>query len=85
VLNERADEEMEVSDTEEDYMGNLKKKSRIDSSEDRANLAVIKVRVLSFACTWCDHDQKLNMSCVVICLLGNLQHILLYCIRLFVS
>jgi hypothetical protein len=36
---------MEVSDTEEDYMGNLKKKSRTDSSEDRANLAVIKVRV----------------------------------------
>lgn len=49
MLNERADEEMEVSDTEEDYMGSLKKKSRIDSSEDRANLAVIKVRV-SYTC-----------------------------------
>jgi hypothetical protein len=49
VLNERADEEMEVSDTEEDYMGSLKKKSRIDSSEDRVNLAVIKVSV-SYAC-----------------------------------
>jgi hypothetical protein len=43
VLNERADEEMEVSDTEEDYMSNPKKKSRIDSSEDKANLAVMKV------------------------------------------
>jgi len=30
-------------------MGSLKKKSRIDSSEDRANLAVIKVRV-SYTC-----------------------------------
>jgi len=50
VLNERADEEMEVSDTEEDYMGSLKKKSRIDSSEDRANLAVIKVRVSYTSC-----------------------------------
>jgi hypothetical protein len=46
VLNERADEEMEVSDNEEDYMGNPKKKSRIDSSEDKANLAVIKVNNL---------------------------------------
>ena len=44
VLNERADEEMEVSDTEEDYMGNLKKKSRIDS-EDKASLAAIKVNI----------------------------------------
>jgi hypothetical protein len=43
VLNERADEEMEVSDNEEDYMGNPKKKSRIDSSEDKVNLVVIKV------------------------------------------
>lgn len=50
MLNERADEEMEVSDTEEDYMGSLKKKSRIDSSEDRANLAVIKVRVSYTSC-----------------------------------
>jgi hypothetical protein len=50
VLNERADEEMGVSDTEEDYMGSLKKKSRIDSSEDRANLAVIKVRVNYTCC-----------------------------------
>jgi hypothetical protein len=50
VLNERADEEMEVSDTEEDYMTNPKKKSRIDSSEDKANLAVIKVRNLVFTC-----------------------------------
>jgi hypothetical protein len=41
---------MEVSDTEEDYMGSLKKKSRIDSSEDRAKLAVMKVRV---GYTWC--------------------------------
>jgi hypothetical protein len=49
VLNERADEEMEVSDTEEDYMANPKKKSRIDSLEDKANLAVIKVRNLVFA------------------------------------
>lgn len=53
MLNERADEEMEVSDTEEDYMGSLKKKSRIDSSEDRANLAVIKVRVSYLLCK-CD-------------------------------
>lgn len=41
---------MEVSDTEEDYMTNPKKKSRIDSSEDKANLAVIKVRNLVFTC-----------------------------------
>jgi hypothetical protein len=50
VLNERADEEMEVSDTEEDFMANCKKKSRVESSEDKANLAVIKVRSLVFAC-----------------------------------
>jgi hypothetical protein len=50
VLNERADEEMEVSDTEEDYVANPKKKSRIDSSEDKANLAVIKVSSLDFVC-----------------------------------
>ena len=46
VLNERADEEMEVSDTEEDYMGNIKKKSRIDF-EDKANLAAVKVTIIS--------------------------------------
>jgi hypothetical protein len=50
VLNERADEEMEVSDTEEDYMATSKKKVRVDSSDDKANLAVIKVRNLVFAC-----------------------------------
>ncbi|KDR14923.1 ecto-NOX disulfide-thiol exchanger 2-like [Zootermopsis nevadensis] len=49
VLNERADEEMEVSDNEEDYMGNPKKKSRIDS-EDKANLAVIKEENDSLRC-----------------------------------
>nr|CAD7464122.1 unnamed protein product [Timema tahoe] len=36
VLNERADEEMDVSD-EEDYMGN-KKRVRYDTSEEKASL-----------------------------------------------
>lgn len=41
VLNERADEEMEVSDSEDDFHG-LPKKRRVES-EDKQNLASIKV------------------------------------------
>lgn len=41
VLNERADEEMEVSDTEDEYSGH-KKRSRLEA-EERANCAALKV------------------------------------------
>nr|CAD7606852.1 unnamed protein product [Timema genevievae] len=44
VLNERADEEMDVSD-EEDYMGN-KKRVRYDTSEEKASLKRIYLLVV---------------------------------------
>ena len=63
VLNERADEEMDCSDTEEEFQV---KKRRTDSSEDRASVNTLKVSSRNIKLNRIEYYFKIDPSMVQI-------------------